>query len=193
MLIGRHEFGAQALARDAPRLAPVFSNGHTAAGDRHGEAVGIARIDTDSVERGIDGAAAEPALAPWFDTHGALPPITPQPFDPVDALARAICHQQLSGKAAATIIGRLEARVGSVRLDPQAFAGGDSFLAQMDFIGDACRASQPVHPDGMVRLPGDQASSNILRAQQQGIALSQATLANLAACAKQLGVEPLAL
>ena len=30
-----------------------------------------------------------------------------EPFDPVDALARSICYQQLSGKAAATIVGRL--------------------------------------------------------------------------------------
>lgn len=69
--------------------------------------------------------AAEPALAPWIEAHGALPPITPVPFDPVDALARSICHQQLSGKAAATIVGRLEACVGQTRLDPQAFAAVD--------------------------------------------------------------------
>ena len=101
--------------------------------------------------------------------------------------------QGLAGHGRRDAPNRWGANVFLQVMDPQAFAGGDSFLAQMDFIGDACRASQPVHPDGMVRLPGDQASSNILRAQQQGIALSQATLANLAACAKQLGVEPLAL
>lgn len=37
-------------------------------------------------------------------------------FDPVDALARAILFQQLSGKAAATIVGRVEAAIGSKRL-----------------------------------------------------------------------------
>ena len=37
-------------------------------------------------------------------------------FDPVDALARAILYQQLSGKAAATIVGRVEAAIGSDRL-----------------------------------------------------------------------------
>src|SRR5690606_18798067 len=36
-------------------------------------------------------------------------------FDPVDALARAILYQQLSGKAAATIVGRVEAAIGSDR------------------------------------------------------------------------------
>lgn len=39
-----------------------------------------------------------------------------KPFDPVDALARSIMYQQLSGKAAATIVGRVEAATGSDRL-----------------------------------------------------------------------------
>lgn len=39
-----------------------------------------------------------------------------KPFDPVDALARAILYQQLSGKAAATIVGRVETAIGSLRL-----------------------------------------------------------------------------
>ncbi|QQQ03975.1 DNA-3-methyladenine glycosylase 2 family protein [Lysobacter enzymogenes] len=39
-----------------------------------------------------------------------------QRFDPVDALARAILFQQLSGKAASTIVGRVEAAIGSARL-----------------------------------------------------------------------------
>jgi len=38
-----------------------------------------------------------------------------KPFDPVDALARSILYQQLSGKAAATIVGRVEAAIGSDR------------------------------------------------------------------------------
>ncbi|MDI1253867.1 DNA-3-methyladenine glycosylase 2 family protein [Thermomonas sp.] len=37
-------------------------------------------------------------------------------FDPVDALARAILYQQLSGKAAATIVGRVETAITSQRL-----------------------------------------------------------------------------
>ena len=36
-----------------------------------------------------------------------------KPFDPTDALARAILYQQLSGKAAATIVGRVEAAIGA--------------------------------------------------------------------------------
>ncbi len=57
-------------------------------------------------------------LGTWMKRIGY---IAPQPtwktsFDPVDALARAILYQQLSGKAAATIVGRIEAAIGSTRL-----------------------------------------------------------------------------
>jgi len=99
--------------------------------------------------------------------------------------------QGLAGHGRIDAPNRWGANVFLQVMDPEAFAGRDNFLTQMDFIGDACRASTPVQPDGLVRLPGDQASGNIARAQQQGIALSDATLDKLAACATQLGVAPL--
>lgn len=49
--------------------------------------------------------AADPRLAPIIDRHGH-PTIAPRK-DPVQSLARAIVSQQLSGKAADTIWGRL--------------------------------------------------------------------------------------
>ena len=57
-------------------------------------------------------------LGAWMKRIGYL---APQPtwkktFDPVDALARAILYQQLSGKAAATIVGRVETAIASARL-----------------------------------------------------------------------------
>ena len=45
-----------------------------------------------------------------------------RPFDTVDSLTRSILYQQLSGKAAATIVGRVEAAVGCKKLTPEAFA-----------------------------------------------------------------------
>ncbi|KQO02225.1 MULTISPECIES: DNA-3-methyladenine glycosylase family protein [Stenotrophomonas] len=56
-------------------------------------------------------------LAGWIRRVGPLevPPGWRRPFDPVDALARAILFQQLSGKAASTIVGRVEAAIGSAR------------------------------------------------------------------------------
>lgn len=74
--------------------------------------------------RGFDTEAAfayllrrDRKLGAWMKRLG---PIDPDPrwrksFDPVDALARAILYQQLSGKAAATIVGRVEAAIGSDR------------------------------------------------------------------------------
>ncbi|MEH6420270.1 DNA-3-methyladenine glycosylase family protein [Pseudomonas sp. CGJS7] len=62
-------------------------------------------------------------LGAWMKKVDALEngPIRTDPrwrqrFDPVDALARAILFQQLSGKAASTIVGRVEAAIGSARL-----------------------------------------------------------------------------
>lgn len=50
-------------------------------------------------------AAADPRLAPLIERHG--PPTYTTTRDPVLSLARAIVYQQLSGKAAATIWGRV--------------------------------------------------------------------------------------
>lgn len=74
--------------------------------------------------RGFDTEAAHADLArrdrklgTWMRRIGVIEP-DPRwrtPFDPVDALARAILYQQLSGKAAATIVGRVEAAIASDR------------------------------------------------------------------------------
>lgn len=57
-------------------------------------------------------------LAAWIRRLGPLEadPRWRRAFDPADALARAILFQQLSGKAASTIVGRVEAAIGSDRL-----------------------------------------------------------------------------
>lgn len=84
--------------------------------------------------RGFDTAAAfaclrrrDRRLGAWMQRLG---PIGPEPrwraaFDPVDALARAILYQQLSGKAAATIVSRVEAAIGSDRLHCDSLARRD--------------------------------------------------------------------
>ena len=74
--------------------------------------------------RGFDTQAAfahlcrrDRKLGAWMKRLGPIDadPRWRKPFDPVDALARAILYQQLSGKAAATIVGRVEAAIGSDR------------------------------------------------------------------------------
>ena len=84
--------------------------------------------------RGFDTGAAfaflekrDRKLGAWMRRLG---PIEPDPrwrkrFDPVDALARAIMYQQLSGKAAATIVGRVETAIGSKRFHCDTLAGID--------------------------------------------------------------------
>lgn len=66
-------------------------------------------------------------LAAWMRRLGPIPakPHWQAPFDPVDALARAILYQQLSGKAAATIVARVEAAIGSDRLHADTLARVD--------------------------------------------------------------------
>src|SRR5918993_4454857 len=56
-------------------------------------------------------------LAKWMERIGPIDadPRWRKTFDPVDALARAILYQQLSGKAAATIVGRVETAIASDR------------------------------------------------------------------------------
>ncbi|MEO6154741.1 MAG: DNA-3-methyladenine glycosylase 2 family protein [Thermomonas sp.] len=75
--------------------------------------------------RGFDTAVAfahlckrDRKLGTWMRRIGPIErdPRWRKPFDPVDALARAILYQQLSGKAAATIVGRVEAAIASDRL-----------------------------------------------------------------------------
>ena len=74
--------------------------------------------------RGFDMDAAAAHLAKrdrqfgrWIERIGPLPQEGwTKPFDTVDSLARSILYQQLSGKAAATIVGRVEEACGSRKL-----------------------------------------------------------------------------
>jgi DNA-3-methyladenine glycosylase II len=74
--------------------------------------------------RGFDTEAAfahlgkrDRKLGAWMKRIGAIDadPRWRKPFDPVDALARAILYQQLSGKAASTIVARVEVAIASDR------------------------------------------------------------------------------
>ncbi|MDC8011865.1 DNA-3-methyladenine glycosylase family protein [Tahibacter soli] len=70
------------------------------------------------IPRGFDIAAArrhlrrrDPALGGWMRRIGPLEHDFERRFDPVDALARAILYQQLSGHVAGAIVARVEARM----------------------------------------------------------------------------------
>lgn len=79
-------------------------------------------------------------------------------------------------------------------LDPQAFAGRDAFLGQMDFLTDSCHANAPVREGVPVRMPGEQAERSIRRARDEGVPLAARTVEQLQALAGRLGpVMPAAL
>jgi DNA-3-methyladenine glycosylase II len=67
------------------------------------------------------------ALAKWLRKVETVEPHArwKQRFDVTDALARAILFQQLSGKAASTIVGRVEVATRSKLLHADAFARAD--------------------------------------------------------------------
>jgi DNA-3-methyladenine glycosylase II len=65
-------------------------------------------FDVDQARRAL--ARRDPALAKWMRRIGPIEPGWHRRFDPVDALANSILYQQLSGKAAATIEGRVRER-----------------------------------------------------------------------------------
>ena len=82
-------------------------------------------------KRGFDAAAgrralvkADPAFRPWMRKLGLLDYSSGwgKPFDVADALARAILYQQLSGKAAATIVGRVEQAMSEPRFHHRTLA-----------------------------------------------------------------------
>lgn len=59
---------------------------------------------------------ADPRLAVWMDRVDTQSLPAPRRFTLVDALARSILYQQLHGKAAATIVARVEQALGSTRI-----------------------------------------------------------------------------
>jgi LDH2 family malate/lactate/ureidoglycolate dehydrogenase len=74
-------------------------------------------------------------------------------------------------------------------IDPEAFAGRDAFIEQMDFLVDECHANPALDPTRPVRLPGERAAHNIARAKADGVPLSPAIVRSLVACANKLGVN----
>src|SRR5688500_7303090 len=131
--------------------------------------------------RGFDVAAADAhlrrvdrKLAAWMDRIGPIDadPRWKKPFDVCDALARAILYQQLSGKAAATITGRLEVAIDSDKLHADTLCrvddagiracgvSGNKLLALRDLAARAARgeaadakAMTTVHEDDTVDAP----------------------------------------
>jgi LDH2 family malate/lactate/ureidoglycolate dehydrogenase len=79
-------------------------------------------------------------------------------------------------------------------LDPDAFAGREAFLAQMDYLTERCQANVPLREGVPVRMPGEQAERSIAAAREQGVPLAEHNVQQLGELAKRFGlVMPAAL
>ena len=78
-------------------------------------------------------------------------------------------------------------------IDPDAFAGRQAFVDQVDFFSERCHANAPIDPGRPVRLPGEQASRNIAEAEARGVPVSPETVSALSRWAERLGVEATAI
>jgi LDH2 family malate/lactate/ureidoglycolate dehydrogenase len=97
--------------------------------------------------------------------------------------------QGLSGHGRLDAPTRWGASVYMQVIDPEAFAGRQAFIDQMDFFVDRCHANAPIDPDRPVRLPGEQASRNIAEAAAKGVPVSPETATALRTWADRLGVS----
>jgi L-lactate dehydrogenase len=73
-------------------------------------------------------------------------------------------------------------------MDPDAFAGRDAFVAQMDHLADLCHANAPLDPAAPVRMPGEHANRRIAEAEAHGLALPPSTAESLRTCAARYGL-----
>ncbi|UHL64440.1 Ldh family oxidoreductase [Paralcaligenes sp. KSB-10] len=97
--------------------------------------------------------------------------------------------QGLSGFGRKDAPERWGASVYLQLIDPDAFAGRESFVEQMEFLAQECRANPPIDPDQPVRLPGEKADRNIAHARKHGVPVSPSTLQALRDYAARLKVD----
>lgn len=73
-------------------------------------------------------------------------------------------------------------------LDPEAFAGREAFLTQMDHLTDLCHANAPLTEGVPVRMPGEQAERSIAAARERGVPLAALTVQRLGGLAERFGL-----
>ena len=109
-----------ALEGSAPAL-PLFSTARERGASPSREPTGRvppARYDADAARRHL--ASVDPILAAHVERVGELALVIDAAESTFAALARSIVYQQLNGKAAATIFGRVRALFPRGRLEPKA-------------------------------------------------------------------------
>lgn len=117
-----------------------------------------------AIRRGFDTQVAarhlgrvDPLFKPWIRKLGPIEaPISWKgSFDPADALARSILYQQLSGKAAATIVGRLDNAIGGALINARSLdALSDVALRACGISGNKVKALRDLAArDGRGEVP----------------------------------------
>jgi LDH2 family malate/lactate/ureidoglycolate dehydrogenase len=75
-------------------------------------------------------------------------------------------------------------------IDPNGFAGVESFNREMSFLAQACRSSRPRAGIAAVRMPGDTALARRCAQLQQGVELYPSIMPDLRTWADRFGIVP---
>ena len=73
-------------------------------------------------------------------------------------------------------------------IDPDAFAGRDAFLRQMDFLTGRCHANAPIDPANPVHMPGEMAQRRLRETEHSGLDVAPKVWEALAVAAAKYGV-----
>jgi LDH2 family malate/lactate/ureidoglycolate dehydrogenase len=80
-----------------------------------------------------------------------------------------------------------------IAVDPSAFGDKDAFIARVIELVNDLKSSTTLPGIKEIRVPGEGAAKTMAQRQQAGIPVSPELLDALNACAKECGIEPLAL
>jgi LDH2 family malate/lactate/ureidoglycolate dehydrogenase len=166
-----------------------------------------ASITTVSMTR-QKAAAGEPFSHPWLMDSEGRPTTDPRVLEQTEprgsllllggleyghkgfglALMVEALTQGLSGFGRKDTEKRWGGNVFLQVLDPEAFAGRQAFLDQMDHLTERCHANAPLQEETPVRMPGEQAERNIAAARAHGVTVANNVVQQLAGSAARLGV-----
>lgn len=106
-------------------------------------------------------------------------------------LMTEVLSQALGGHGRRDAAGEGEANSVFLEvLDPRAFASWAEYLAEVDYVLEACRQAAPDEPERPVRIPGERAWHDRLRGLSDGLALYPGVFDALLPWARELDVEP---
>lgn len=191
-------------------LDPVFTPNPVAAGFPTSGLPVVTDISTSATTNGLTKRVHDEGgrlPAPWvIDGHGrpsddpavlfTEPRGTILPLGGLDSghmgYGLSLLVEALTGGLAG--FGRADAREGWGAtvflqiLDPEAFAGRDAFVREMDAVVGQCRAARPADPQRPVRLPGEKGFQLAREQREAGVALHPGIMDSLRPWARDLKV-----